>query len=81
MKRTDPNRQLEFLIVEVARLQMRVYNERFRATGLHQGQVAALIHLDRVEALSQTDLAARLGMRLAKRKSSRARNSPGSSMI
>jgi len=65
MKRSDPNRQLEFLIVEVARLQMRVYNDRFRVTGLHQGQVAALIHLDRVEALSQTDLAARLGMRKA----------------
>ena len=65
MKRTDPNRQLEFLLVEVARLQMRQYNARFRVTGLHQGQVAALIHLDRVEALSQTDLAARLGMKKA----------------
>ena len=65
MKRTDPNRQLEFLLVEVARLQMRRYNARFRVTGLHQGQVAALIHLDRVEALSQTDLAARLGMKKA----------------
>ena len=63
MKRSDPNRQLEFLLAEVVRLQFRVYNGRFRATGLNQSQVAALIHLDRVEELSQTDLAARLGMR------------------
>ena len=65
MKRSDPNRQLEFLLAEVVRLQLRVYNGRFRATGLNQSQVAALIHLDRVEELSQTDLAARLGMRKA----------------
>jgi DNA-binding MarR family transcriptional regulator len=65
VKRRDPSRQLEFLIVEVARLQLRVYNRRFAATGLNQSQVAALIHLDRVEALSQTDLARRLGMRKA----------------
>ena len=65
MKRRDPNRQLEFLLVEVVRLQLRVYNGRFRATGLNQSQVAALVHLDRVEELSQTDLAARLGMRKA----------------
>lgn len=65
VKRRDPNRQLEFLLAEVVRLQLRVYNGRFRATGLNQSQVAALIHLDRVEELSQTDLAARLGMRKA----------------
>lgn len=65
MKRRDPKRQLEFLLWEVARLQYRVYNERFRATGLHQSQVIALIHLDRVEELSQTHLADRLGMRKA----------------
>ena len=65
MKRRDPNRQLEFLLAEVVRLQLRVYNGRFRVTGLNQSQVAALIHLDRVEELSQTDLAARLGMRKA----------------
>lgn len=65
MKRRDPSRQLEFLIVEVARLQLRVYNGRFRSTGLNQSQVAALIHLQRAEALSQTDLSARLGMRKA----------------
>jgi DNA-binding MarR family transcriptional regulator len=65
MKRSDPNRQLEFLLTEVVRLQLRVYNQRFRATGLQQTQVAALIHLDRIEALSQTDLAARLGMKKA----------------
>ncbi|MCH2173464.1 MarR family transcriptional regulator [Myxococcota bacterium] len=65
MKRRDPNRQLEFLLAEVVRLQMRVYNLKFRSTGLNQSQVAALIHLDRVEALSQTDLASRLGMRKA----------------
>jgi len=65
LKRRDPNRQLEFLLVEVARLQLRVYNERCRATGLNQSQVAALIHLQRAEELSQTDLAARLGMRKA----------------
>ena len=65
MKRSDPNRQLEFLLAEVVRLQLRVYNGRFRATGLNQSQVAALVHLDRVEELSQTDLAARLGMRKA----------------
>jgi DNA-binding MarR family transcriptional regulator len=65
MKRRDPNRQLEFLLAEVVRLQLRVYNGRFRATGLNQSQVAALVHLDRVEALSQTDLAERLGMRKA----------------
>ncbi len=65
MKRRDPSRQLEFLLAEVVRLQLRVYNQRFRSTGLHQSQVAALVHLDRVEELSQTDLAARLGMRKA----------------
>lgn len=65
MKRRDPHRQLEFLLAEVVRLQLRVYNGRFRATGLNQSQVAALVHLDRVEALSQTDLAERLGMRKA----------------
>ena len=65
MKRRDPNRQLEFLLTEVVRLQLRVYNQRFRATGLNQSQVAALIHLDRIEELSQTDLADRLGMRKA----------------
>jgi DNA-binding MarR family transcriptional regulator len=65
MKRSDPNRQLEFLLAEVVRLQLRVYNGRFRSTGLNQSQVAALIHLDRVEELSQTDLAGRLGMRKA----------------
>jgi DNA-binding MarR family transcriptional regulator len=65
VKRRDPSQQLEFLLAEVVRLQLRVYNGRFRATGLNQSQVAALIHLDRVEALSQTDLAARLGMQKA----------------
>ena len=65
MKPRDPNRQPEFLLAEVVRLQLRVYNHRFRSTGLNQSQVSALIHLDRVEALSQTDLAARLGMRKA----------------
>ena len=65
MKRPDPNRQLEFLLTEVVRLQLRVYNQRFRATGLNQSQVTALVHLDRVEELSQTDLASRLGMRKA----------------
>jgi DNA-binding MarR family transcriptional regulator len=62
VKRPDPNRQLEFLLTEVVRLQLRVYNQRFRATGLNQSQVTALIHLDRVEELTQTDLASRLGM-------------------
>jgi DNA-binding MarR family transcriptional regulator len=65
VKRRDPARQLEFLLAEVVRLQLRVYNGRFRATGLGQSQVAALIHLDRVEALSQTELAERLGMQKA----------------
>jgi DNA-binding MarR family transcriptional regulator len=65
LKRRDPNRQLEYLLVEVVRLQLRVYNQRFRATGLNQSQVSALVHLDRIEELSQTDLAARLGMRKA----------------
>jgi DNA-binding MarR family transcriptional regulator len=65
VKRRDPSQQLEFLLAEVVRLQLRVYNGRFRATGLHQSQVAALIHLDRVEALSQTELAERLGMQKA----------------
>ena len=65
MKRRDPSQQLEFLLTEVVRLQLRVYNGRFRETGLNQSQVAALIHLDRVEEISQTDLAARLGMQKA----------------
>jgi len=65
MKRPDPSRQLEFLLTEVVRLQLRVYNQRFRATGLSQSQVTALVHLDRVEELSQTDLAKRLGMQKA----------------
>ena len=65
MKRRDPNQQLEFLLTELVRLQVRVYNSRFRATGLNQSQVAALIHLERIEQLSQSDLARRLGMRKA----------------
>lgn len=65
MKRRDPNRQLEFLLDEVVRLQWRVYNRRFRKTGLSQSQVSALIHLDRVEEISQVDLASRLGIRKA----------------
>jgi DNA-binding MarR family transcriptional regulator len=65
MKRRDPSRQLEFLLAEVVRLQLRVYNGRFRATGLNQSQVAALIHLDRIEEVSQTELAERLGMQKA----------------
>jgi DNA-binding MarR family transcriptional regulator len=65
VKRRDPKSQLEFLIVEVARLQLRVYNARFRATGLNQSQIAALLHLQRAEALSQTDLSERLGMQKA----------------
>jgi DNA-binding MarR family transcriptional regulator len=65
VKRADPSRQLEYLLVEVVRLQLRVYNQRFRATGLNQSQVSALVHLDRVEELSQTDLAARLGVQKA----------------
>jgi DNA-binding MarR family transcriptional regulator len=65
VKRRDPRRQLEFLLAEVVRLQLRVYNGRFRETGLNQSQVAALIHLDRVEELSQTELADRLGMQKA----------------
>lgn len=65
MKRRDPNQQLEFLLSEVVRLQHRIYNHRFRETGLNQSQVSALIHLDRIEALSQTDLAFRLGMQKA----------------
>jgi DNA-binding MarR family transcriptional regulator len=65
VKRRDPNQQLEFLLTELVRLQVRVYNSRFRATGLNQSQVAALIHLERIEQLSQSDLARRLGMRKA----------------
>jgi DNA-binding MarR family transcriptional regulator len=65
VKRRDPSRQLEFLLTEVVRLQLRVYNGRFRTTGLNQSQVAALIHLDRVEEISQTELAERLGMQKA----------------
>src|SRR4030095_5369072 len=65
VKRRDPNQQLEFLLAELVRLQLRVYNSRFRSTGLHQSQVTALIHLERTEQLSQTDLARRLGMRKA----------------
>jgi DNA-binding MarR family transcriptional regulator len=65
VKRRDPNQQLEFLLTELVRLQVRVYNSRFRATGLNQSQVAALIHLERIDQLSQSDLARRLGLRKA----------------
>jgi DNA-binding MarR family transcriptional regulator len=65
VKRRDPNQQLEFLLTELVRLQVRVYNSRFRATGLNQSQVAALVHLERIDQLSQSDLARRLGMRKA----------------
>ena len=65
MKRRDPNQQLEFLLAELVRLQVRVYNTRFRATGLNQSQVAALVHLERIDQLSQSDLARRLGLRKA----------------
>jgi len=65
VKLRDPNEQLEFLLTELVRLQMRVYNSRFRGTGLNQSQVAALVHLERSEQLSQSDLARRLGMKKA----------------
>lgn len=65
MKRRDPGAQLEFLLAEVLRLQLRVYNRRFRATGLNQSQIAALLHLQRAEALSQTELSRRLGIKKA----------------
>jgi DNA-binding MarR family transcriptional regulator len=65
VKRRDPNQQLEFLLAELVRLQVRVYNTRFRATGLNQSQVAALVHLERIDQLSQSDLARRLGLRKA----------------
>jgi DNA-binding MarR family transcriptional regulator len=65
VKRRDPNQQLEFLLTELVRQQVRVYNSRFRATGLNQSQVAALIHLERIDQLSQSDLARRLGLRKA----------------
>jgi len=65
VKRRDPNQQLEFLLAELVRLQVRVYNTRLRATGLNQSQVAALVHLERIDQLSQSDLARRLGMRKA----------------
>lgn len=65
MKRRDPSQQLEFVLAEVVRLQLRVYNQRFRATGLNQSQVSVLIHLDRTDALSQTDLARRVGIQKA----------------
>lgn len=65
MKRRDPNQQLEFLLAELVRLQVRVYNTRLRATGLNQSQVAALVHLERIDQLSQSDLARRLGLRKA----------------
>jgi hypothetical protein len=57
VKHRDPNQQLEFLLVELVRLQVRVYNSRFRSTGLNQSQVAALVHLERIDQLSQSDLA------------------------
>jgi len=53
------------VLVELVRLQVRVYNSRFRSTGLNQSQVAALIHLERIDQLTQSDLARRLGMRKA----------------
>jgi len=65
MKRRDPSQQLEFLLAEVVRLQLRIYNQRFRTTGLNQSQVSVLIHLDRTDALSQTDLARRVGIQKA----------------
>ena len=65
VKLRDPNEQLEFLLTELVRLQVRVYNNRFRSTGLNQSQVAALVHLERSEQLSQSDLARRLGMKKA----------------
>ena len=65
VKRRDPNEQLEFLLTELVRLQVRVYNNRFRGTGLSQSQVGALIHLERTDQLSQSDLARRLGMKKA----------------
>ncbi|MFN0090954.1 MAG: MarR family winged helix-turn-helix transcriptional regulator [Acidimicrobiales bacterium] len=60
--RRDPSQQLEFLLSEVTRLLQRVYNARFRTTGLNQSQVAALVNLDRIGGLTQTEVARRLGM-------------------
>jgi DNA-binding MarR family transcriptional regulator len=65
VKRRDPAQQLEYLIAEVLRLQLRVYNGRFRSTGLSQSQVNTLLHLQRAEQLGQTELSERLGMKKA----------------
>ena len=63
MAERDPNRQLEFIIDETARLMARVYNKHYRQTGMNATQVAALVWLGRSpNGMSQSELANRLGI-------------------
>jgi DNA-binding MarR family transcriptional regulator len=47
VKRRDPGGQLEFLLAEVLRLQLRVYNRRFRATGLNQSELSERLGIEK----------------------------------
>jgi DNA-binding MarR family transcriptional regulator len=63
MAEQDPERQLEFVIDEIARMSARIFNNRYRDTGMNGTQVAALIWLSHApEGMSQSELAARVGL-------------------
>lgn len=63
MAERDPNRQLEFIIDETARLMARIYNKHYRQTGMNATQVAVLVWLGRSpNAMNQSELADRLGI-------------------
>jgi MarR family transcriptional regulator for hemolysin len=63
MKSGDPNRQLEFVLNETARLMARIHNDRYRQVDINGTRVAALIYLQRSKTgMIQSELAERLEM-------------------
>jgi len=55
--RPDPERNIGFLINDVARLLRRNFDRRVQSLGLTQAQWRAIVHLSRNEGMSQTALA------------------------
>lgn len=63
LKSGDPNRQLEFVLSETARLMSRIHNDRYRRVDINGTRVAALIYLQRSKSgMIQSEIAERLEM-------------------
>lgn len=58
MRIDGPDGTIGFLIADVSRMLRRVYDRRVRPLGLTRSQWQVLVHLDRMEGASQSELAA-----------------------